>query len=133
MEETGSLIGGEGNGGVILKESHLGRDSLVGAIITLNLLAMENKSLNQIYKLFPKYYIKKTSVKLDDSSLGTIDKIKKKFNNENIIETDGLKIIWEDEWVHIRKSNTEPILRIIAESKSVSQSNKLIELIKNMI
>lgn len=133
MEETGSLIGGEGNGGVILKESHLGRDSLVGAIIILNLLAMENKSLNQIYKLFPKYYIKKTSVKLDDSSLETIDKIKKKFNNENIVEADGLKIIWDDEWVHIRKSNTEPILRIIAESKSMSQSNKLIKLIKNMI
>ena len=133
MQEVEALIGGEGNGGIILKESHLGRDSLVGTIIILNLLAIENKSLNQINEFFPKYYIQKSSIELDNYSDGAIEKIKREFNNENIIDIDGLKIIWENEWLHIRKSNTEPILRIISESKSISQSNKLIELIKSII
>ena len=133
MQSAGSLIGGEGNGGIILKESHLGRDSLVGTIIILNLLARENKTLNQIYKLFPKYHIQKSSIEFTGSSTKIIQKIKQEFKNETIIDIDGLKIVWKDEWVHIRKSNTEPILRIIAESKSISQTNKLIELIKNII
>ena len=133
MEEMGSLIGGEGNGGIILKESHLGRDSLVGSMIILNLLAKENKSLNEIYNLFPKYYIQKSSLKLDNSSNSSIDKIKQKFNDQNIIDIDGLKIIWKNEWVHIRKSNTEPILRIISESQSKNRSIELIDMIKGLI
>tara|TARA_Y100001970_G_scaffold257747_1_gene336914 strand:- start:1243 stop:2598 length:1356 start_codon:yes stop_codon:yes gene_type:complete len=133
MQKENSLIGGEGNGGIILKESHLGRDSLVGAMIILNLLANEDKSLNEIYNSFPKYYIQKSSLKLDDSSNSAISKIKQKFNKQNMIDIDGLKIIWEDEWVHIRKSNTEPILRIIAESKSNKRSSELIQTIKNII
>jgi len=133
MQEIESLIGGEGNGGIILKESHLGRDALVGAMIILNLLVKENKSLNEIYNYFPKYYIQKSSIELNNSSDDIISKIQKKFYNEKIVDIDGLKIIWEDEWLHIRKSNTEPILRIISESKSISQSKKLIRLIKDMI
>ena len=133
MQDIESLIGGEGNGGIILKESHLGRDALVGAMIILNLLVKENKSLNEIYNYFPKYHIQKSSIELNNSSDDIISKIKKKFYNEKIVDIDGLKIIWEDEWLHIRKSNTEPILRIISESKSISQSKKLIRLIKDMI
>ena len=133
MQSVKSLIGGEGNGGIILKESHLGRDSLVGAIMILNLLTLEDKTLNQIYRLLPKYYIQKSSLELTDSSKQIIQKIKQKLGDENIIDTDGLKIIWDNKWVHIRKSNTEPILRIIAESKSISETNKLISLIKNIL
>ena len=133
MQEIESLIGGEGNGGIILKESHLGRDALVGAMIILNLLVKENKSLNEIYNYFPKYYIQKSSIELNNSPDDIINKIRKKFYNEKIVNTDGLKIIWEDKWLHIRKSNTEPILRIISESKSISESKKLIRLIKDMI
>ena len=135
MQEVESFIGGEGNGGVILKESHLGRDSLVGSMIILNLLVKENKSLDEIYNLFPKYYIQKSSVELDDSSLKIIDNLKQKLLiAKDIIVVDGLKIVYnENEWIHLRKSNTEPILRIIVESKSISQSNKLIKNIKHMI
>ena len=133
MQSSKSILGGEGNGGVILKESHLGRDSLVGTIMILNLLTNENKSLNQICNLFPKYFIQKSSVELGNNDFRILEKLKIKFKNEKINEEDGLKIIWDDEWVHIRKSNTEPILRIISESKSILKSNQLIDLIKKEI
>jgi phosphomannomutase len=133
MQCENSLIGGEGNGGIILRESHLGRDSLVGTIIVLNLLAKESKTINEIFNSLPKFYIQKTSLELKNDSDATISKLKKYFINENIIETDGLKIIRKNEWIHIRKSNTEPILRIIAESESISRSKELINMIKNEI
>jgi len=133
MECENSLIGGEGNGGVILRESHLGRDSLVGTIIVLNLLAKESQTINEIFNSLPKFYIQKTSIELKNDSDATIGKLKRYFINENIIETDGLKIVRKNEWIHIRKSNTEPILRIITESKSISRSNELITMVKNEI
>ena len=133
MEKEGSLIGGEGNGGVILKDSHLGRDSLVGAAIVLNLLAKESVRMNKLFNEFPKYYIQKSSVNLKSENDNFVDKVKKYFIYDNINESDGLKIIRDNEWVHIRKSNTEPILRIISESKSIARSKELIEIIKNEI
>ena len=133
MQEIDSLIGGEGNGGIILKESHLGRDSLVGTAIILNLLVNENKNLNEIYESFPKYYIQKSSVKLNKSSDNIIQRIKNKFSNEKIINIDGLKIVRPDEWIHVRKSNTEPVLRIISESKSKLRSDELIKKIRELI
>lgn len=133
MQKTNSLIGGEGNGGIILKESHLGRDSLVGAAIILNLLCNENKNINQITNNFPKYHIVKSSIKLEKFNFKLFDKIKNHFSDEKIEETDGLKILWEHEWIHIRKSNTEPILRIISEAQTVDMANKLVDKIKALI
>ena len=133
MQHENSLLGGEGNGGIILRESHLGRDSLVGAAIVLNLLAKESLTINEIFNSFPKFYIQKSSIELKNDSETIISKLKRYFMNEEIIETDGLKIVRKNEWIHIRKSNTEPILRIISESKSISRSKELIKIIKNEI
>ena len=133
MQKECALIGGEGNGGVILAESHLGRDSLVGAAIILNLISNESLDVNELFNLLPKFYIEKSTVHLTNSSDVYIEKLKELYSNDNINEKDGLKIIRDDEWVHIRKSNTEPILRIIAESKSIERSKQLIEEIKNEI
>jgi phosphomannomutase len=133
MEKEGSLLGGEGNGGVILKDSHLGRDSLVGAAIVLNLLAIETIKINELFDALPKYYIHKSSVALKTKNENFENKIKEYFIEDEINESDGLKIIRQNEWIHIRKSNTEPILRIISESKSVARSKELVEIIKNEI
>ena len=133
MQHENSLFGGEGNGGIILRESHLGRDSLVGTAIVLNLLAKESLTINEIFNSFPKFYIQKSSIELNDDSDATINKLKRYFINEDLIEIDGLKIVRKNEWIHIRKSNTEPILRIICESKSISRSKELINIIKNEI
>ena len=133
MEKEGSFLGGEGNGGVILKDSHLGRDSLVGAAIILNLLANESMKMNKLFETFPKYYIEKSSVNLESKNNNFAEKIKKYFVKDEMNESDGLKIIRENEWIHIRKSNTEPILRIISESESKIRSRELIEIVKNEI
>ena len=133
MKLKKSLIGGEGNGGIILQESHLGRDALVGAAIILSLLSNESSTINEIFNTFPKFYIEKSSVTLETDNEKILNQLKNNFTNETIIETDGLKIVRENEWIHIRKSNTEPILRIISESKSRSRSKELIKLIKNDI
>ncbi len=133
MKKNGSLIGGEGNGGVILKESHLGRDSLVGTALILNLICNENIDINKIADKFPKYYIVKSSKTINKFGAADIKKIKDTYPNEKIIETDGIKIAWEDQWVHIRKSNTEPILRIISESESINKSHQIIDSIKELL
>ena len=133
MQEKCSLIGGEGNGGVILTESHLGRDSLVGAAIMLNLMSNESQSVNNLFNMIPRFYIEKSTINITDDYDIYLEKLKDSHSNDNINEDDGLKIIRDDEWIHIRKSNTEPILRIIAESKSVERSKELIEKIKNEI
>ena len=133
MEKKNSVIGGEGNGGVILNASHLGRDSLVGAALILNLLVNENKTLSDICSIFPKFYIEKSSIKFDMPYDDLINKIKTYFCSDKISNLDGIKVIRKNEWIHIRKSNTEPIIRIIAESTSTSQSKKLIQEIKELV
>jgi len=133
MKKENSVLGGEGNGGIILKESHLGRDALVGAGIILSLLSKESCTINKIFESFPQFYIEKSSIPLKNQKENIMEKIKKIFLAKDIDETDGLKIIWENEWLHIRKSNTEPILRIISESKSKKRSKELISRIKNEI
>ena len=115
---------------VILTESHLGRDSLVGAAIMLNLMSNESQSVNNLFNMIPKFYIEKSTINIMDDYSMYLEKLKNSHLNDNINEDDGLKIIRDDEWIHIRKSNTEPILRIIAESKSVERSKELIEKLK---
>ena len=134
MKELGSAIGGEGNGGVILKESHLGRDSLVASALVLNHLAQSNLSLNKIMDTLPSFVMIKDKITLENEI--EFNDIKDKFKNETnitFIECDGLKILWKDKWVHIRKSNTEPIIRIISEAIDSTTAEGLIDSIKQIV
>ena len=134
MKKINSNIGGEGNGGVILKESHLGRDSLVATVLVLNHLAHSNSSLHEILNNLAQFTMIKDKITLENEV--NFNEIKSVFSDEknvSFLEGDGLKIIWIDKWVHIRKSNTEPIIRIISEANNYNQAKKLIDNIKNSI
>jgi len=133
MKELGSSIGGEGNGGVILKESHLGRDSLVASALVLNHLAQSNLAINEIVENLPDFVMIKDKITIENDI--NFNDIKAHFKNDvaTFIEEDGLKIIWEDKWVHIRKSNTEPIIRIISEAKDNDTAENLIDLIQKIV
>ena len=126
-------IGGEGNGGVILEESHLGRDSLVAAAMVLNHLAKSKLSIDKILESLPQLVMIKDKIAVKNDV--DFDYIKSFFKNENIsfVEDDGLKIIWKDKWVHIRKSNTEPIIRIISEADTYKNAEELINNLKKNI
>jgi len=133
MKELDSAIGGEGNGGVILEESHLGRDSLVASALVLNYLAQSNLPFNEIVENIPCFVMIKDKINLQDDV--DFNHIKGLFQNDHVtfIESDGLKIIWEDKWVHIRKSNTEPIIRIISEANKYEIAKDLIDFLKHNI
>ena len=134
MKEKKSVIGGEGNGGVILPESHYGRDSLVGATLFLNRMSQTDDSVSRIFASMPQFFMIK-----DKIELGEIDPnealyiISKTFKNCEHNTMDGLKLIWGNSWLHVRKSNTEPIIRIYAESTSIEAAEKLIEEVKRCI
>jgi phosphomannomutase len=129
MKEVNAVIGGEGNGGVIYPELHYGRDSLVGIALFLSHLAHEKKSLSELRDSYPKYTISKNKIELtpeinvDDVLL----KMAQKYAHEEVDTTDGVKIYIEKEWVHLRKSNTEPIIRIYSESKNSVAADALAE------
>lgn len=129
MRETNAIIGGEGNGGVIYPTSHSGRDALVGAALFLTHLAKKGIKCSELRKSFPDYFISKNKIQLtpeidvDDILL----QIKETFSTEKVSNIDGVKIDFADSWVHLRKSNTEPIIRIYAEAKSMNDANKLAE------
>ena len=127
MKEKNAVIGGEGNGGVIYPSSHYGRDALVGIALFLTHLAKKNMSMSELRASYPNYVISKNKVELTPSIDidNLVSKISKKYSHveQNVI--DGLKLEFEDEWVHLRKSNTEPIIRIYAESKDVEKANML--------
>ena len=134
MNELGSNLGGEGNGGVILRESHLGRDSLVGATMVLNRMSQGNQKLSQIFNSLPQYQIVKDKIKLEGiNSDELIVKVSKKFKNAQKNTIDGIKFIWDDRWVHLRKSNTEPIMRIYAEAPDKIQAEELVKEVKSLI
>ncbi len=127
MKEVNAVIGGEGNGGVILPDLHHGRDALVGIALFLTLMAEKNKKVSEIRAEYPDYVISKNKIKLNPAT--DVDKIldamQEKYKNQPLNTTDGVKIEFDDEWVHLRKSNTEPIIRIYAESKSKERSDEL--------
>ena len=133
MKKLGSSIGGEGNGGVILEESHLGRDSLVASALVLNHLAQSELPFDKILDNIPRFVMIKDKISLQDDI--DLKHIKTLFQNDDVtfMEDDGLKIVWEDKWVHIRKSNTEPIIRIISEAKNKNIAKELINNIKQSI
>jgi phosphomannomutase len=139
MKEVGSIIGGEGNGGIIFPELHYGRDALVGIALFLTHLAKFNKPVGFLRKKYPNYFIAKKKIELDQ---GTdvdliLEKIQKKYNKYDLDTRDGIKIYFDKEWVHLRKSNTEPIVRIYAESefetKSDNLADKIIQDIKELM
>ncbi|MCI1640738.1 MAG: phosphoglucosamine mutase [Bacteroidales bacterium] len=129
MRETGALIGGEGNGGVIYPALHYGRDAMVGVALFLSNLARKGMKVSELKKTYPEYHIAKNKIELSDKSL--IDKIlsemKSIYSNENVNDIDGVKITFEKDksWVHLRKSNTEPIIRIYSEAGTETEAAKL--------
>ena len=135
MKDNNCVIGGEGNGGVIYPEAHYGRDSLVGIALFLSLLASKKQKCTELRKTFPQYVISKNKVNL---SAGVyvdelLQSVKKHYKNEKIDERDGIKIDFENGWVHLRKSNTEPIIRIYAEAKNQTEADKLANTIINLL
>ncbi|TAE69602.1 MAG: phosphoglucosamine mutase [Bacteroidetes bacterium] len=118
MKATNAVIGGEGNGGIIVPDLHYGRDALIGIALFLTHLAKTGKSIKQLRNSYPDYFISKNKIELEKGTdVKTIfEKIKKKYKNNPINTEDGLKIEFDSDWVHLRTSNTEPIIRIYAES-----------------
>lgn len=133
MKSTNAVIGGEGNGGVILPELHYGRDALVGIALFLSHLAKTGKKCSELRKSFPSYCISKNKIELKptDDVDAVLKAVEQKFKHENINTIDGVKIDFEKEkeWVHLRKSNTEPIIRIYSESQSEEKASKLSQMI----
>ncbi|WP_299582434.1 phosphoglucosamine mutase [uncultured Sunxiuqinia sp.] len=127
MKETGAVIGGEGNGGVIYPASHYGRDALVGIALFLSLLAKSGKTCTELRKTYPDYFISKNKIELtpDIDVDAVLVQMKEKYKNEQVNDIDGVKIDFANEWVHLRKSNTEPIIRIYAESTKPEASQEL--------
>lgn len=135
MKETGAVIGGEGNGGVIYPELHYGRDALVGVAIFLTLLAKSGLKVSELKKTYPQYQIAKNKIQLtpDIDVDAILMAVKEKFAGCDINDIDGVKIDFKDSWVHLRKSNTEPIIRIYSEADTMAKAEKLAEDIKSVI
>ena len=131
MKKQDIWIGGEGNGGVILKEVHLGRDSLVAIAMILNLLSIKNRRIDKIISEIPSYIFVKDKIKIDKNI--DFDNLETVFDCDEINKLDGIKFIWPDKWIHIRKSNTEPIIRIFAEASTQDEVDELINTLKNYL
>ena len=126
MKETGAVLGGEGNGGVILPDIHYGRDALVGVAMVLQHLVNENVSLSELKSWLPAYTIVKSKVPLGELNADALlEQMAHQYRDENISTIDGVKIDFEEGWVHLRKSNTEPILRIYTEGKTAEEAERL--------
>ncbi len=127
MKEVGAVIGGEGNGGVIYPESHYGRDALVGIALFLSHLAHEGKKVSELRATYPEYCIAKNRIDLTPST--DVDaillKVKELYKNEQINDVDGVKIDFADCWVHLRKSNTEPIIRVYSEAATMEKADEI--------
>lgn len=139
MKEVGAVIGGEGNGGVIYPASHYGRDALVGIALFLTQLAKSGKKVSEIRAAYPSYFMSKQKIELtpDIDTDAVLQKVKERFSGEQITDIDGVKIDFPDKWVHLRKSNTEPIIRIYSEAKSQEEADEMgkeiIDIIRKMI
>ncbi|MGM9697693.1 MAG: phosphoglucosamine mutase [Prevotella sp.] len=127
MKEVGAVIGGEGNGGVIYPASHYGRDALVGIALFLSLLAERNVTLTQLRATLPTYYIAKNRIDLTPSTDidAILARIKEMYANEQVTDIDGVKIDFADKWVHLRKSNTEPIIRVYSEASTMEEADAI--------
>ncbi|MDE6508324.1 MAG: phosphoglucosamine mutase [Alistipes sp.] len=127
MKEVGAVIGGEGNGGVIYPELHYGRDALVGTALFLSWLAEKNLTMTELRATYPAYFASKNKISLTPAI--DVDKvlreIKARYSGENVNDIDGVKIDFAENWVHLRKSNTEPIIRIYTEAKTMDEADAL--------
>ena len=127
MKEVGAVIGGEGNGGVIYPELHYGRDALVGTALFLTWLTRRDMTLTQLRATYPAYYASKNRIELTPEI--DVDKVlrevKERYSNEKVNDIDGVKIDFENSWVHLRKSNTEPIIRVYTEARSMEEADAL--------
>ena len=127
MKETGAVIGGEGNGGVIYPELHYGRDALVGTALFLTWLAKKGMTMTRLRATYPSYYASKNKIELTPAI--DVDKVlrevKERYAGENVNDIDGVKIDFAENWVHLRKSNTEPIIRVYTEAKSMAEADAL--------
>lgn len=127
MKDVNAVFGGEGNGGVIYPASHYGRDSLVGIALFLSFLAKEHKTVSQLRATYPQYYMAKQKIELTPNI--DIDKlliaVKEKYNQYDITDIDGIKIDFPDKWVHLRKSNTEPIIRVYSEAQTEEEAQQI--------
>ena len=135
MKEVNAVIGGEGNGGVIYPETHYGRDALAGIALFLTHLAKKNLKISELRATYPAYFMSKNKIELTEGM--DIDRIlaevREVYQNENFSTIDGLKIDFENEWVHLRKSNTEPIIRVYSEAPTLAQAEAIAEKVMNNI
>ncbi len=127
MKETNAVIGGEGNGGVIYPECHYGRDALVGIALFLSSLATKGCKVSELRASFPDYFIAKNRIDLTPSTDvdAILEKVKEMYRNEQVNDIDGVKIDFRDKWVHLRKSNTEPIIRVYSEAATEEAADAL--------
>ena len=127
MKEVNAVIGGEGNGGIIYPDLHYGRDSLVGVALFLTHLAKENKTVSELRAGYPSYFMGKKKIELtpEIDVDAILSKMEQEYQNEEVSTVDGVKIDFENNWVHLRKSNTEPIIRIYTEAKSQEEADQL--------
>ena len=135
MKEVGAVIGGEGNGGVIYPESHYGRDALVGIALFLSHLAHEGKKVSELRATYPSYFMAKNRVDLTPETDvdAILAKVKELYKDEEINDIDGVKIDFADKWVHLRKSNTEPIIRVYSEASTVEAAEEIGQKIMKVI
>lgn len=127
MKEVGAVIGGEGNGGVIYPECHYGRDALVGIALFLSSLAHKGCKVSELRASFPNYYIAKNRIDLTPATDidAILEKVKDMYSGQQVNDIDGVKIDFPDKWVHLRKSNTEPIIRVYSEAKTMEEADAL--------
>ena len=127
MKDTNAIIGGEGNGGIIFPELHYGRDALVGIALFLTHLAKKDMSISALRASYPNYAMSKNKIQLEEGMDvdGILSQMATKYASLNPTTIDGVKIDFENEWVHLRKSNTEPIIRIYSEAPTASAADEL--------
>jgi phosphomannomutase len=128
MAEIEAVVGGEGNGGVMLAESHLGRDSLVATALVLQRLTESGMSVREYFESLPQFRMSKNKIEIGDSNPDEIlEKMKSASDGASVDSQDGVKLTWSDRWVHMRKSNTEPIIRVYAEASDKDKADNLAE------
>ena len=127
MKQVGAVIGGEGNGGVIYPASHYGRDALVGIALFLTQLAQKGMKMSELRKTYPNYFMAKNRIDLQPSTDvdAILEKVKDLYKNEQVNDIDGVKIDFADRWVHLRKSNTEPIIRVYSEAHTLEEAEAI--------
>ena len=127
MKEVNAVIGGEGNGGVIYPESHYGRDALVGIALFLSSLAHKGCKVSELRKSYPNYFMAKNRIDLTPETdiSAILDRIKEMYADEKVTDIDGVKIDFADKWVHLRASNTEPIIRVYSEAATMEEAESL--------